>query len=235
MPALSDETSPEIVVTTIDGGAATGKSSTARGVSSRLNFLHVDTGSHYRALTYLLIERNIRAEESEEMSIALSELDLSAHVEGNLAVLEASNESITSETLRSKTVNENVSAFSAIQSVRRKLLNYQRWHTQLAAQESFAGIVMEGRDIGSVVFPKAPFRFFLEADTDTRIRRRSDEGQQDSVAARDKADSGRKNAPLQCPEGAVRINTVTFSLEEVIDKICSIVEGSVSTTNHPAS
>tara|TARA_R100000027_G_scaffold67739_1_gene68341 strand:+ start:2376 stop:3071 length:696 start_codon:yes stop_codon:yes gene_type:complete len=218
-------------IVTLDGGAATGKSSTARGVSQKLHFLHVDTGSHYRALTYLLLQKGVAPEETDTLSSLLDEMKLSAGIDGNLATLLADGEALSVDDLRSQEVNQSVSAFAALPSVRKRLLRYQRWHCNLVRENGFKGLVIEGRDIGSVVFPDAPFRFYLEADASTRVRRRSEEGQQDSVVERDKADSGRKNAPLLCPPGAVRINTGEFTLEEVIAQICQIVQNAPDPAN----
>jgi len=223
MSEISAKPAPRFPVVTLDGGAATGKSSTARGVSERLHFLHVDTGSHYRALTLLLLRKGIPPVEDEDLRRGLEALTLNATVEGTFARFEADHGLLAAEELRSPEVNAHVSSFAALDSVRSRLLRYQRWHRELAQEQGFAGLVMEGRDIGSVVFPDAPFRFFLEADEHTRIRRRSEEGQQDSVVERDRADSGRKTAPLICPEGAIRINTGGHSLEEVIALICEAV------------
>lgn len=211
-------------VITLDGGAATGKSSTAQGVSRKLHFLHVDTGSHYRALTLLLLRKGIQPEEHAALSRALEEITLSATINETTAHLTTDGEILSPESLRSPEVNASVSKFAAIESVRKRLLRYQRWHLELAQEKEFRGLVMEGRDIGSVVFPNAAFRFFLEADDQTRIKRRSEEGQEDSVVERDRADRGRKSAPLLCPEGAIRINTGEHSLEEVISLICKTVE-----------
>ncbi len=217
----------DLPIITLDGGAATGKSSTARGVSECLRFLHVDTGSHYRALTHLLLRERIEPEEGEALASALERIDLSAEIHGTFAHLLANGDPVSPAALRSPEVNRSVSAYAALPPVRNRLLRYQRWHRDLAFEEGFRGLVMEGRDIGSVVFPEAPFRFFLEADESTRIQRRHEEGQQDSIADRDRADRGRKNAPLLCPAGAIRINTADHSLEQVISKICAQV-------NHPS-
>lgn len=218
-------------IVTVDGGAATGKSSTARGVAEKLHFLHVDTGSHYRAVTLLLIERSVEPVEDETLETALQDLNLSARVEGTEAVLVAGGRPVPAEELRSEEVNRSVSSFAALPAVRRRLLRYQRWFRDLAMQEGFGGLIMEGRDIGSVVFPDASHRFFLEADPETRVRRRSEEGQTDSVMERDKADSGRKVAPLLCPEGARRINTGDFTLAQVIEQICKAVDPSLKGTS----
>lgn len=216
-------------VVTVDGGAATGKSSTARGVAARLNLLHVDTGSHYRALTLLLLREKIAPRESDALDRALRGISLSSGVDGTEAYLLADGERPSAPELRGEDVNRSVSAFAALAPVRRRLLRYQRWHRTLAAERGFRGLIMEGRDIGSVVFPEAEFRFFLEADADTRIRRRLEEGQTDSVVERDQADTGRKAAPLLCPPGAIRIDTVHHTLAEVIDLICERFELTGST------
>lgn len=213
--------SPESpLVVTVDGGAATGKSSTARGVAERLGLLHVDTGSHYRALTHLLLEKGIEPVEGAALEGALEAVELSARVEGVEALFLAAGQPVRPADLRSEAVNRAVSAFAALPAVRRRLLRYQRWFRELAAGAGFPGLIMEGRDIGSVVFPEAEYRFFLEADAETRVRRRSEEGQADAVLERDKADSGRKTAPLLCPPGAERIDTGALALAEVVELIC---------------
>lgn len=223
MPDSHPHPASTVPVITLDGGAATGKSSTARGVAGRLNLLHVDTGSHYRAITHLLLKRKVEPVEGERLRQALAELDLSAHIEGTGAGFVADGQAIPPDDLRSESVNQSVSTFAALPSVRKRLLSYQRWFRDLAGDKGFGGLIMEGRDIGSVVFPDACLRFFLEADAETRVRRRSDEGQTDSVVERDKADAARKTAPLLCPDGALRIDTGSLTLEEVIDEICRIV------------
>jgi cytidylate kinase len=108
--------------------------------------------------------------------------------------------------------------------VRQALFDYQRSQADVARDEGFAGLIMEGRDIGSVIFPDAEHRFFLEADEATRAARRAKEGQTDSIAERDKMDKARKNAPLICPQGATRINTGPRTLEEVIQHIIERIQ-----------
>lgn len=224
MPDPVKPSSPPFPIVTLDGGAATGKSSTARGVAERLRLLHVDTGSHYRAVTFLLLGQFVEPIEDAALDLALAALELSAEIRGTEAILLAAGQPIRTEDLRSEAVNQSVSLFAALPSVRRRLLHYQRWFRELAMEMRFRGLIMEGRDIGSVVFPDASHRFFLEADPETRIRRRSEEGETDAVVERDKADSGRKVAPLLCPEGAERVDTGSLTLEQVIDRICARVE-----------
>ena len=93
-----------------------------------------------------------------------------------------------------------------------------------ARDAGFAGLVMEGRDIGSVIFPEAAFRFFLQADPEARVRRRADQGQADSIHERDRIDSQRKSSPLVFPQGAVLIDSTHLSLDQVVEKISGIIE-----------
>jgi cytidylate kinase len=208
----------------IDGGAASGKSSTARAVAERLNLLHVDTGSHYRAITHFLLSAGIAAEAGPALDDALHAMQLSTEVDGRAAVMLLEGRRCAQEDLRSQAVNAQVSQFAGLPAVRQALFNYQRSQPEVARSHGFNGIVMEGRDIGSVILPDAPFRFFLFADSETRSARRAAEGQSDSISQRDALDSGRKTAPLLCPDGAMRIDTGSLSLAAVVDLICQMVE-----------
>jgi len=210
-------------IITIDGGAASGKSSTSRLLAERLNLLHVDTGSHYRSLTFALMAVGCHAEQLNEVIAGLDQLKLDSRVEGRQSKILINGESLTDEEIRSEAVNQNVSKFASIPEVRKKLLNYQRSQAQVYGPEGFAGLVMEGRDIGSVVFPDAPFRFFLYADPATRQARRELEGQVDSIQERDKLDASRKTAPLKVPEGATLVDSSFMTLEEVVEHIAGLV------------
>ena len=107
--------------------------------------------------------------------------------------------------------------------VRHLLLDYQRSQADVARQHRFRGLVMEGRDIGSVIFPAADFRFFLHADPAERARRRAKEGQTDSIVERDRLDSSRKAAPLTCPVGAIDIDSTLLTLDEVVAKMSALL------------
>jgi len=107
--------------------------------------------------------------------------------------------------------------------VRTALLAYQRSQADVARAHGFRGLVMEGRDIGSVIFPDADFRFFLHADPAERARRRAQEGQQDSIAERDRLDTSRKTSPLTCPPGAVSIDTTHRTLPEVVETMAAAI------------
>jgi cytidylate kinase len=211
-------------VIAIDGGAASGKSSTAKAVASRLHLLHVDTGSHYRAITRFLLAVGVTGTSDAALSARLDRLRLSTAVEGRLAVLLIDGRPCSAEDLRSPEVNAHVSQFAGVPAVREALFNYQRSLVGVAREHGFDGIIMEGRDIGSVILPDAPFRFFLFADSQTRSARRAAEGQSDSISTRDALDSGRKTAPLLCPPGAIRVDTGKLALEAVVDFICQVLQ-----------
>ena len=207
----------------IDGGAAVGKSSTSKGLAERLKLMHVDTGSHYRTLTYALLSSGEDAEEREAISKILKALKLNTQIDGRTARLSINDRVPIDSDLRSPEVNAQVSKFAAIPEVRKKLFAYQRSLADLAREQQYAGLIMEGRDIGSIIFPEAAYRFYLDADETTRAARRAKEGQTDPIAARDKMDSTRQAAPLVCPKGATQINTAHHTLEEVIEKITHLI------------
>ncbi len=208
----------------MDGGAAVGKSSTSKGLAERLGLMHVDTGSHYRTLTCALLRSGTPAEQGETISKVLETLELSTQIDGRSAKLRINGIVPVDSDLRSPEVNAQVSKFAAIPKLRQKLFAYQRSLADLARDQNYAGLVMEGRDIGSIIFPEAAYRFFLDADEATRAARRAKEGQTDSIAARDEMDRTRQAAPLVCPRGATQIDTAHHTLEEVIEKITHHVE-----------
>jgi cytidylate kinase len=213
--------SPFIIVA-IDGGAASGKSSTSRAISERFHLLHVDTGSFYRAVTSELLRRGLTPADLTHVKSVVSDLRLDTRVQGRSAAMEISGR-VPGEEIRSPEVNAAVSHFAAIPELRAALLAYQRGQADVARSHGFRGLVMEGRDIGSIIFPDADFRFFLHADPAERVRRRAEQGQHDQVAERDRLDTQRKNAPLTCPSGAFDLDSTHLTLEEVVDKISALI------------
>lgn len=207
------------LIIAIDGGAAAGKSTTARALSARFNFLHIDTGSYYRALTAELLRQGLDAADVTAVERALAGLSLGTVVEGRRAQIAVGGRLVPEAELRGAAVNAAVSHFAALPALRAALLVYQRDQARIAREHKFAGLVMEGRDIGTVIFPDADFRFFLHADPEERARRRAAEGQQDSIAERDRLDSTRKASPLLCPEGATDIDSTFLSLDEVVARV----------------
>jgi len=207
------------LIVAIDGGAAAGKSTTARALSARFNLLHVDTGSYYRAVTHELLRQGVPTDDTNAIAHAAARLTLGTRVEGRHARIEIGGHGVNEADLRGPSVNAAVSHFAAVPAVRAALLAYQRDQARIAREHGFAGLVMEGRDIGTVIFPDADFRFFLHADPEERARRRAAEGQQDSIAERDRLDSTRKTAPLQCPPGATGLDSTHLTLEEVVARV----------------
>jgi cytidylate kinase len=211
---MTSKQNPFIIVA-IDGGAASGKSSTARALAARFNLLHVDTGSFYRAVTSELLRRGVRTEDLPAVHAALPQLRLATRVEGRTAVMEINGRTAGDE-IRGEAVNAAVSYFAAIPGLRTALMAYQRGQADVARAHGFRGLVIEGRDIGSVIFPDADFRFFLQADLAERKRRREDEGRVDKIQERDRLDLSRPTAPLACPPGAIAIDSTHLSLDEVV-------------------
>lgn len=215
------DTAPFLVIA-IDGGAASGKSSTSRALSARFNLMHVDTGSFYRAVTFRLLEAGVSPTHEADVRAVLDRLTLGTRVEGRTAKMEIEGWTPGDE-IRSPQVNEHVSRFAAIPGVRKFLLEYQRRQADVARRHRFAGLVMEGRDIGSVIFPDADLRFFLEASPEARAGRRAAEGQVDRIHERDKLDSTRKTAPLVCPPGAIAIDSTHLTLDEVVETMSALI------------
>jgi cytidylate kinase len=213
--------SPFIIIA-IDGGAASGKSSSSKILADRFNLLHVDTGSFYRHITSELVRRGVAATDLPALNHALSALAFTTRLNGRSAQLLIDGQPAGSE-IRGRDVNEQVSHYAAIPEVRHKLLGYQRGQTEVARQHGFRGLVMEGRDIGSVIFPSADCRFYLHADPAERAKRRANEGQTDSIAERDRLDSSRKASPLVVPVGATDIDSTFLTLEQVVDKMAGII------------
>jgi len=213
------------VVVAVDGGAASGKSSTSRRLAAKYNLMHVDTGAHYRTVALSLLQRGI---DSEEAFFAtenpLASLDIGTVVRERDAAMSVDGRVPAEEEIRNDTVNAVVSKFAAIPAVRKFLFDYQRAQKNVAREHGFNGLIMDGRDIGSVIFPDADLRIFLTADPVERARRRAAEGIADSISERDKLDSSRKAAPLACPEGAVKIDSTHLTLDQVVEKISAMLD-----------
>ena len=210
------------IIIAIDGGAASGKSSSSKILAERFNLLHVDTGSFYRHITYELLRRGVAHTDLPALRTALADLHFTTRLDGRSARMLIGGQPAGSE-IRGQNVNEHVSHYAAIPEVRHTLLGYQRGQVDVAKQHGFRGLVMEGRDIGSVIFPQADFRFFLHADPAERARRRALEGQQDSIAERDRLDSSRKASPLTSPAGAINIDSTLLTLDQVVTRMAALI------------
>ncbi len=216
--------SPPLTIVAIDGGAATGKSSTSGAIAKTLGFLHVDTGAHYRTVTFALQQSGIGPEDPATVEESLRTIGLGTSLEGQQAFLTINGYKPQDAQIRSPEVNAAVAHFAAIPAIRKFLFDYQRNQAQVAKEHGFPGLVMEGRDIGSVIFPEARHRFFLHADAQTRALRRQKQGQTDAIQQRDAIDTSRKEAPLKCPDGATVIDTAQHTLEEVIALLVDTIQ-----------
>jgi len=211
-------------VIAIDGPAASGKSSVSRGVASALGFLFVSSGHFYRALAWGMARDNV----SEEMlpqwikrirGTKKSHFEVEMTKEGVRLLLDGSD---ATPHLSDPEVAAKVSLLAIFPEVR-DLIN-----ERLRALAANHDLVMEGRDIGSIVFPETPFKFYLDASPEVRARRRAGEGAVDSVAERDRIDSSRATAPLTIPEGATVIDTTHLGLDEVITAVLDHLQKSAA-------
>ena len=204
----------------IDGGAGSGKSTTATNLSTKLNFLHVDTGSHYRSIASVLINESVGFNQIDEN---LNKFKLSSSVSGSKSLLLINDNLVPESILRSQEVNNSVSKYASISSVRNLLFQYQRSQVELAKMHNFNGLVMEGRDIGSIILPNADLKLFLHAPDSIRQNRRSGDGEKDQILQRDQMDTSRKVAPLVQSVDSIMINTGELSIEEVFSQILSLI------------
>ena len=216
--------SPSFIIVAIDGGAASGKSSTSRALAERFNLLHVDTGSFYRHITAELLRRGLSHTDHAAISAELLKLKFSTRLAGRSAQMLIGGEPAGDE-IRDKSVNENVAHFAAVPEVRAVLIDYQRGQVEVGRAHGFRGLVMEGRDIGSKIFPEADFRFFLFADPVERAKRRAAQGRQDAIVQRDTMDSHRLN---QSAQGAIAIDSTDLTLEQVVDKMGALIAPKLS-------
>lgn len=211
-------------VVAIDGGAASGKSSTSKVLAARCNFLHVDTGSHYRAVALASLQAGLPPADSVRLREFIGSLEFSSRVQGYESLICFNGgEPSRNEDIRSEAVNRTVSPFSALPFLRDAVKAYQQQQVEVARENGFSGIVMDGRDIGTVILPDADLKIFLHADTETRQRRRTLEGASDTISERDKRDSTRLTAPLKPAEDAIHVDNSHLTLEEVVDKIIGLL------------
>lgn len=202
----------------IDGPAASGKSTLARILSQKLGLIMVNSGSMYRAVTWKVLQQSIDPNDRAAVVQALRDMELECGVDGLSSTVKVDGID-PGEELRSEEVNSHVSAVSAIPEVRECLVSLQRDYLKLG------DVVMEGRDIGSVVFPETPYKIYMDADPNVREARREEVGEVDSVAARDRADSRRETAPLKIAEGAAILDTSGHTIETGVAAALEILRG----------
>lgn len=210
------------IIIAIDGPAGAGKSTVAKKIAEKLNITYLDTGAMYRAVTYKLLETSTEIENIAELQELLNNIDIT-YINGFLCL----NGQKIGEEIRTAVINQNVSKVSSSADVRNAMTELQR---NIGRQQS---CIMDGRDVGTVVFPNADVKIFLVADVEKRALRRHLENKnnglessleeiKESILKRDKQDSERELAPLLKADDAIEIDTSDMSIDEVVSKIIDI-------------
>ena len=213
----------------IDGPAGAGKSSIAKALSKRLGYIYIDTGAMYRAVALFFLENNVADGKDSRIESLLEKLEISIKYEDGAQKVILNGEDVTGK-LRLEEIGKMASKFSAIGSVREKLVALQR---KLAQKEN---VVMDGRDIGTVVLPNADLKIYLSASSKVRAKRRYlellEKGHtdldineiEDEIIKRDEADMNREISPLKQADDAYYLDSSDMTLEEVVSKILSMVK-----------
>ena len=199
-------------VVAIDGPAASGKSSVARELAQRLSFVYVNSGAIYRAITWHLLEKGITAEDFDGVVQALESASITSCLLGGESRILIDNVD-PAEHLRDSRVNESVARVSRLPAVREIVA--KKLHDNARSDD----LVVEGRDIGSVVFPNTPYKFYVDASPEVRLQRRAAQGERDEIALRDHADSSRPVSPLVIAKDAHVIDTSHLTVEKVVCEI----------------
>ncbi len=217
------------LVVTIDGPAGAGKSTVSKALAKKLSYVYLDTGALYRAVAYKILELGISPDNEKLLFDMCSHINIHLkNVDGNLNVF-IDSENVTDK-IRTEEVGLLASKVSAMSVVREALLAIQR-----DAGEK-GGIVAEGRDVGTVVFPDADCKFYLDADTEERVNRRYNElvtrGNltdyheiKKDLIVRDQQDREREIAPLKASQDAIIIDSTNISISDVVEKMMSIIRG----------
>ncbi len=196
-------------VVAVDGTAASGKSTFSRALAARLGFAYVGTGEMYRGVTWFVQERGIDPQDAARVEELIATTAVETTLRGGeLAFTVGGIDPLPHG--RDARVNDGVSFVAKVSAVRRVLVAQQQ---RLAG---LAPLVMEGRDIGTVVFPATPYKFYVDAAPEVRAQRRAAQGEQDSILKRDVIDSQRKDSPLLCAPDAVRLDSGTYRVEELV-------------------
>ncbi|HEX3618869.1 MAG TPA: (d)CMP kinase [Candidatus Udaeobacter sp.] len=199
-------------VVAIDGPAASGKSSVARALARRLGFVYVNSGAIYRAITWYLLNRDIHTDDTERVAQALQSAAITCRVQDSESRMLV-DEIDPADHLRDDRVNESVAHVSRLPLVRQ--IVGQKLHEYARSQD----VVVEGRDIGSVVFPETPHKFYVDASPEVRLRRRAAQGERDAITLRDQADLSRSVSPLVTAKDAYVIDTSHLTIEKVVCEI----------------
>lgn len=220
-------------VIAVDGPAGSGKSSVCRGVAHRLGLRYLDTGAMYRAMTWAMLDAGVDVDDPQAVAGAAATVSIISGTDPLGPSIHVGSVDVAGP-IRGDEVTGAVSAVSAVPAVRERLVAIQRDEVATALREG-AGIVVEGRDITTVVLPDADLKVFITADPEERARRRAaqdaDLGKdqvdvgatKSALLARDAKDSGRTTSPLAIAPDAVVVDTTHLSLEEVVEQVCELV------------
>ena len=215
-------------IVAIDGPAGTGKGTVTKIIAEKMNLINIDTGATYRCVALDMLNKNIKLDEEEKIKELLENIKIEfKNVNGNQLVF-LNNNDVTEE-IRSKRVNECVSQVSAIKQVRFAMADLQR---KMGLQQNS---IMEGRDIGTYVFPNADVKIYLDADVEERAKRRFLQNQEknidmsyeeilQNIKMRDENDKAKEIGALKIADDAIVIDTTHLTIDEVVDKIINIID-----------
>jgi cytidylate kinase len=214
------------VIVAIDGPAGTGKSSTSKAVAAQLGLSYLDTGAQYRAITWWMVNNGIDIDDPSAIAAVAGKPEIVSGTDPADPTITVDGVDVAGP-IRTQEVSAKVSAVSAVPEVRSRITELQR----SVAAAAKAGIVVEGRDIGTTVLPDADLKVFLTASAEARAARRSGElkgsdvnATREALIKRDAADSGRKTSPLAKADDAVEVDTTELTLTQVIECVVTLVE-----------
>ena len=212
----------------IDGPAGAGKSSISKVVANELGYLYIDTGAMYRGVTWAVLDSHVNVNNQKDVESLLPSLDLTLEPTANACKVFVKGQDVT-DLIRQQQINENVSTIASYKGVREYLVERQQ------AMAAVGGVILDGRDIGSVVLPKAELKIYLTASVDARAKRRwlevqgtsneqSLEDIKKNVESRDAMDKNRDESPLVCVEDAIVVDSSNMTFEETVEHILHLVQ-----------
>ena len=211
----------------IDGPAGAGKSSISKVVANKLGYLYIDTGAMYRGVTWAVLDSHVDVNNQKEVEALLPSLDLTLEPTASACKVYVKGQDVT-DLIRQQQINENVSTIASYKGVREYLVERQQ------AMAAVGGVILDGRDIGSVVLPNAELKIYLTASVDARAKRRWLEVQGTSneqpledikknVESRDEMDKNRDESPLVCVEDAIVVDSSNMTFDEAVKHILHLV------------